>query len=72
MRAAEAHSTPAVTVTLPLHERLPAGQWQPNVIGERPLESNAARVSPRGGGRAPSGWASLWEYRAAPEPPGVR
>ena len=25
----------------------------------------AARSSPRGGGRAPSGWASLWEYRAA-------
>ena len=22
-------------------------------------------MSPRGGGGAPSGWASLWEYRAA-------
>ena len=32
-------------------------------IGERPLE--AARSSPRGGGGAPSGWASLWECRAA-------
>ena len=25
----------------------------------------AARLSPRGGGGAPSGWASLWECRAA-------
>ena len=25
----------------------------------------AARLRPRGGGGAPSGWASLWEYRAA-------
>ena len=25
----------------------------------------AARLSLRGGGWAPSGWASLWEYRAA-------
>ena len=25
----------------------------------------AARSSPRGGGGAPSGWASLWEYHAA-------
>ena len=28
-------------------------------------ERNAARSSPRGGGGAPSGWASLWECRAA-------
>ena len=31
----------------------------------------AARSSIRGGGGAPSGRASLWEYRAAPEPPGA-
>ena len=31
--------------------------------GER--SSEAARVSPRGGGWAPGGWASLWECRAA-------
>ena len=35
----------------------------------RPLESKAARLRPRGGGGAPSGWAPLWEYRAASEPP---
>ena len=33
------------------------------VIGERPLK--AARFSLRGGDGAPSGWASLWECRAA-------
>ena len=31
----------------------------------------AARLSPRGGGCTPSGWASLWECRAAPQPPGA-
>ena len=34
----------------------------------KPVESatlEAARLRPRGGGWAPSGWASLWECRAA-------
>ena len=41
----------------------------PNAVKSASLE--ATRLSPRGGGGAPCGWASFWEYRAAPEPPGA-